>query len=216
MLTPFQQRLVKIFLSLEETNNFALAGGAALVWLGIVDRTTHDLDLFAPFTPEIRPGVESFKDAITREGLGFEVVSSSPSFVRLVVTSEEGEKVLVDSGQDSRLHEPQHTALGRMLSLPDLAADKLLALFGRAEARDYLDLFFLAKHFPIDTIMAWAKEKDPGLDFYVLAVMIGKLERHARREFETDDATLAAVITFFQEFRAHLIWHATQTNQTSE
>lgn len=215
MLTPFQERLTKLFFTLQESADFALAGGAALVWLEIVDRTTHDLDLFAPFTPEIRPGFESFKDAITREGLGFEIVSSSPSFVRLVVTSEQGEQVLVDIGQDCRLQEPQTTPLGRVLSIPDLAADKLLALFGRAEARDYLDFFHLAKRFPVDTIMAWAKEKDPGLDLYVLAIMLGKLERHARREFETDDATLEAVVRFFQDLRARLIHQATQTHLTS-
>lgn len=46
MLTPLQQRLLEIVSRLPEANGFALAGGAALILRGTVDRYTNDLDFF--------------------------------------------------------------------------------------------------------------------------------------------------------------------------
>ncbi len=46
MLTRLQQHLVELISALPEAEGFALAGGAALILRGIVDRCTHDLDFF--------------------------------------------------------------------------------------------------------------------------------------------------------------------------
>lgn len=49
-------------------------------------------------------------------------------------------------------------------SLPDLAADKTLALFGRASTRDFVDVYILLQHYELSQLMAWAQQKDPGFD----------------------------------------------------
>lgn len=46
MLTAFQRRLLEIIGALPEATDFALAGGAALIAAGVVDRRNDDLDLF--------------------------------------------------------------------------------------------------------------------------------------------------------------------------
>ena len=46
MLTPLQQRLLDAIGQLPEAAGFALAGGAALIVRGTVERRTHDLDFF--------------------------------------------------------------------------------------------------------------------------------------------------------------------------
>ncbi|TVR32298.1 MAG: hypothetical protein EA388_12190 [Nitriliruptor sp.] len=43
MLTPLQQRLLDVIGQLPEAAGFALAGGAALIVRGTVDRKTNDL-----------------------------------------------------------------------------------------------------------------------------------------------------------------------------
>jgi hypothetical protein len=48
------------------------------------------------------------------------------------------------------------------LSLRDLAARKTLALFGRAEARDFADVYDLARGFGRDQLLDWAATDDPG------------------------------------------------------
>ncbi len=204
MLSPLQERLVRLFFSLPDTADFALAGGSALVYRAVVDRSTRDLDFFVPIQGVVRSTSERFEARLVSEGFQFRVVRSAPSFVRLVVSQGQDE-VVVDLGYDFRLHDPERTAIGNVLSLPDLAADKLLALFGRAEARDYLDVYHLAQRFSTDEMLSWAKAKDPGFDEYVLATMLGHIDRHDRREFEADEATFAALTDFFSELRATLI-----------
>lgn len=44
MLSPLQERVAEIVAGLEEADGFALAGGAALIARGDVQRQTRDLD----------------------------------------------------------------------------------------------------------------------------------------------------------------------------
>jgi hypothetical protein len=65
------------------------------------------------------------------------VIHDSPTFCRLVVIDRH-DGVLVDLAVDSPPHlPPTMTLLGPTLAPLDLAGRKLLALFGRAEARDF-------------------------------------------------------------------------------
>lgn len=105
----------------------------------------------------------------------------------------------------SRLRDAEPSTLGPVLSLEDLAADKLLALFGRAEARDFVDVFLLCHRLSTRQVLGWAGKKDPGFDPYVLATMIGHIGRHDRREFELDDAAYREMALFYAELRATLI-----------
>ena len=61
------------------------------------------------------------------------------------------------------------TTIGPARSPEELAVDKLLALFGRAAPRDYVDVFFLARQHGIDNMLTWAPEKDGGFSPYFLA-----------------------------------------------
>ena len=193
-------------MSLPEACHFALAGGAALVFKNEVPRDTQDLDFFGPLQEEVRSASEGLKRRLQEEGLKFQIVSSSPSFVRAVVKDPEcGEEVLVDIGQDYRLREPEYTEIGPVLCTEELAADKLLALFGRAEARDFVDVFYLARKFGITEIIQLAREKDPGFDPYILAVEIGRFSRLPRREFPVDDTTYQELQVFFCKLRAELM-----------
>jgi hypothetical protein len=46
VLTPLQEQVARIIAGLAEAENFALAGGAALIVRGDVQRQTRDLDFF--------------------------------------------------------------------------------------------------------------------------------------------------------------------------
>jgi hypothetical protein len=46
MLSPLQQRVARLIAQLDEAEGFALAGGAALIARGEVERRTRDLDFF--------------------------------------------------------------------------------------------------------------------------------------------------------------------------
>lgn len=205
MLNHLQERILRLFFDLPESDGFALAGGGALVVREVVCRTTRDLDLFTTVGREVRLAAEALQARLLALGLQSRVIRSGPSFVRLVVGAGRGEEVVVDLAADTRLMPPEAGPLGPVLTLDDLAADKLLALFGRAEARDFVDVWALAKMLGTQRLLDLARAKDPGFDTYVLATMIGTLGRHPRRELEVDDASFESLQQYFAQLRAALI-----------
>lgn len=89
--------------------------------------------------------------------------------------------------------------------MEELGADKLLALFGRAEARDFVDVHALARRFGVERLLALAKEKDAGFDEYVLASMLDRMVRLPRAEFDVDDRAHADLEAFVRGLRTLLI-----------
>ena len=135
MLSPLQERVAHIVVGLAESDDFALAGGAALIVRGEVDRRTRDLDFFGPSAAAVDRLVPAAEQALISDGLRVERVIDHPGFARLLV-SDGNDQTELDLGSDARLF-PVEERLGlRVLSGEELAVDKLLALFGRAEARD--------------------------------------------------------------------------------
>ena len=63
-------------------------------------------------------------------------------------------------------------------NLTDIASNKLLALFGRAALRDFIDVYSLVRqgHFSPPVLMEKAKQKDPGFDLYWLGVAFERLK----------------------------------------
>lgn len=205
MLSDFQQRVARLFLGLPEAEHYALAGGAALVLRGIVDRDTKDLDFFAPVLGAVLPALHAFVRALEAEGLHPEVLRSGQTFARVRVDGPEGDRALVEIGYDYRLEPTEDTVVGPTLTSRELAADKLLALFGRSAARDFVDVYHLAAEHGIDAMLDWAKQKDTGLDLYYLAIAMDAIERHPRDEFAVDDDTMDRLRDFFAQLRADLV-----------
>jgi hypothetical protein len=73
--------------------------------------------------------------------------------------------------------------MGSTLSLEELAADKLLALFDRAEARDFVDVAALVERFGLGRLCELASEKDSGFSTLVLVDMLGSFHRFAPGDF---------------------------------
>ena len=93
----------------------------------------------------------------------------------------------VDLGSDARLFPIEQGPGVPLLSREELAVDKLLALFGRAEARDFVDLMSVADRYGLDRLFDLAAEKDHGFDARVFAEMLGRIDRLPRAAFPLDD-----------------------------
>ncbi len=132
-LTDFQREVAGLFFSLAESEGYLLAGGAALVASKLTARPTQDLDLFthAPATT-VDTGRDALLRAITARGWTATTARDTPTFCRLVIHGPED--LLIDLALDAPpISAPTSTDLGPTLAPLELAANKLLALFGRAE-----------------------------------------------------------------------------------
>lgn len=163
MLTPLQERVARLIGALPDLGELALAGGAALIASAIVDRRTHDLDYFTPdasAVPHVRRQLEA---ALVEDGLAISLLRDAATFLRYDV-SDGADHVQLDIAQDARRRDAVTTRLGPTLDPRELAADKVLALWGRAEARDFVDVDALVARYGWEDLLRWAAEKDDGFD----------------------------------------------------
>lgn len=100
MLSPLQTRVARIVCELVEAEKFALAGGAALILQGDVDRRTRDLDFFGPSAVAVDELVPAAEQALIRDGLRAERVIDHPGFARLLV-DDGTDQTEVDLGSDA-------------------------------------------------------------------------------------------------------------------
>ena len=144
-LTPFQVAVADLFFSLPESDGFLLAGGAALAAQHLTTRPTQDLDLFTRAGRGTVPAARNaFENAAASRGWSVRRIRNSDTFCRLVVTGDDD--LLVDLALDSPPNLPPETSIaGPTFALEELAGRKLLALFDRAEARDFADVYDIAQ-----------------------------------------------------------------------
>jgi hypothetical protein len=196
--SDFQIAVAHLFFRLKASAGYAVAGGAGLLASELISRPTEDLDLFAHAPVEsVAPARDSFIKAAGRRGWDVALLVDSPGFCRMHL-ADRGEEVLVDLAIDSPPQTPPTlTVLGPTLAPLELAGRKLLALFGRAEARDFADVYVLAQRFGKDQLLAQAEQLDPGFDRQVLVQMIGTLGRFTDDEIPLPPRSVILAKRFF-------------------
>jgi hypothetical protein len=184
LLTPLQVRLAGIVTALPEADGFALAGAGGLLVHGLIDRTTRDLDYFTAAGDEaaVADLREALESALDDADLTHRRQRDLPTFVRIEV-GDGDDRCEIDLAVDYRAQPVQASRYGPTLAVEELAANKVLALFDRAEARDFLDLVALTRRFELRSLLALASEKDTGLDLEGFRDALGSFERFTSADF---------------------------------
>lgn len=203
MLSSLQLEIARIMAELPEAHGFALAGGAALIVQGIVSRTTRDLDYFSPSDEEIGRALPAIEEALRSAGLTIQRIQEAKTFARLHISRGQ-EECLLDLARDARLLPAESTQYGHVVARDELAADKVLALFDRAQARDFVDVFALSRLHDTSRLIELARLKDPGFSALAFAEMLGTVDRLGAADFELDEASLVALRTFVLEWQQEL------------
>lgn len=203
MLNELQRRVARAVAGLAEAEDFALAGGAALIVRGLVERTTRDLDYFATSSGAVAGLLPVLEGSLRDDGLDVVRRRVTPGFVRLEVTDETGQIIEVDLAHDARLLPAQASPFGPALQPDELAADKMLALYGRAEGRDFHDVARLADRYPTERLLELAATKDRGFDRRRFAETLAAIDR--LRDADFPDPELAdGLRTWFEQWRSDL------------
>lgn len=126
MLSPLQREIATVIAGVPEAEDFALAGGAALIVHGAVARVTRDLDCFGPDPRAVDRLALAAQRALRSEGFTVERLLDHPGFVRFLVGSED-DRTEVDLGSDARLFPVDRSTGYPLLSTEELAVDKVLA-----------------------------------------------------------------------------------------
>lgn len=185
-LTAFQVEVARVFFSLPASAGFVLAGGAALLANDLTERPTQDLDFFhaAPDVPRARDELEA---AAAQRQWTVTRVRDHEAFVRLEIQGDD--TVVVDLCLDSPpIRPPVVTRVGPTFAPEELAARKVVALFDRAEARDFADLYALLQRYSKRQLLELAAELDTGFSTSVFAGMLRSVARHGDAELSEGGA----------------------------
>lgn len=205
-LTSLQVKATRLFFSLPDSAGFAVAGGAALIARGLIARPTKDVDLFLIEAGDatVRSAVMAFETAMDSRGWSHARVIDQQDFIRLTITDGR-DSLIVDLGRDSPPTEATgSTDLGPTLSRRDLAARKVLALFGRAEGRDFTDVYDLAQRYGRDQLLEWAAQDDPGFDRRIFVDMLATIDRLADDDLLADSRQASVVRAYMRDWAAEL------------
>lgn len=181
ILTDLQKKILKHFSSLPDSEVFFLTGGTALSAFFLQHRMSNDLDFFTPIEEIILPFSLTLEASLKTENFNVERRIGLHSFVELSVSGR-SDSTMIHLGQDSKfrfeLPSPSEEFPGLTIdSLIDIATNKLLALFGRAVLRDFIDIYFLVSdRFSKNELMEKAKQKDPGFELYWLGVAMERID----------------------------------------
>lgn len=164
-LTDFQLEVARLFFALPASNGFLLAGGAALLAQHLTTRPTMTLISLPLRTAAMFQGhVTRWKRPPGDRGWRTERIHDSDTFCRLIVRSDMAE-VLVDLAVNAPPDFPASiTSAGPTLAPQELAGHKLPALFDRAAARDFVDVYLLAQRFGKEVLLARAAQIDAGFN----------------------------------------------------
>jgi hypothetical protein len=178
-LTLFQRALLATLASTPNDDRY-LGGGAAIHFAANSTRYSDDLDFFHDSEQRVASAFAQDRETLASGGYDVDVELSLPGFVRCVVRKA-AEATRVDWAHDSawRFMPLVRDELGGLLLHPvDLATNKVLALAGRDEPRDFVDIMFVHRTTLPLAGLAWAAVgKDAGLSPLSLLEL---LKRHGR------------------------------------
>jgi len=184
-LTDFQRRLLADLAGTAGDDRY-LAGGAALHFAPNSTRYSDDLDFFHDSEARVASAFAADRARLEQLGYGIRIELSLPGFVRAIV-SRESEETRVDWAHDSawRFMPLVRDPVGGLLLDPiDLAVNKALALAGRDEPRDFVDILFVHDRIlPIAALIWAAPGKDPGFTPLSLLELLKRRGKYRPEDF---------------------------------
>lgn len=189
-LTKFQREICRLLADQRIASGESyVAGAAALNELLSAPRISH-VDLFHDTAEALAATWEADRKLLLDRGFELRVVRERPSFVEAEV-ARRGERVLLQWVQDSAYRFfplVQREPFGLTLHPFDLAANKVLALVGRVEVRDWIDTIESSDRIQPFGYLAWAASgKDPGFSPAAILEHAGRSARYSADEVATLD-----------------------------
>lgn len=164
-LTELQRDILRLLAPSRLARESFVAGGVALSTQLETARRSRDVDLFHDTIEALAATVVADRDLLSAAGFEIQFTREAPTFAEAMVHRDR-ESTLIQWVHDSayRFFPLQIDAvLGLTLHPLDLATNKVLAMAGRLEARDFVDLVACNDRLQPLGYLVWAAcGKDPG------------------------------------------------------
>lgn len=190
-LDPFQRDACRLLAARRKASGESyVAGGAALNEILAAARRSRDLDLFHDAREAVAESFEADRRTLTEAGCSVETLRETRGFVTAEVRRGEN-RLRIDWSSDSAFRFfplVEHDLFGLTLHPFDLATNKVLALVGRLEVRDWIDSMTLDERVQPLGYLAWAAAgKDPGFSPVSILEHAARTSHYSQAEVDTLD-----------------------------
>ncbi|MDO8519817.1 MAG: nucleotidyl transferase AbiEii/AbiGii toxin family protein, partial [Deltaproteobacteria bacterium] len=184
--------------------HFYLTGGTALAGFYLKHRFSDDLDFFT-HSIEISQIDRLFEDTIRGAGFKLEKERSSPTYRRYRIDGELQIDIVRDI--DFRVGAPELLQNFMVDTPKNIAVNKVTAIYGRLEPKDYVDLYFLKPllKYNIMDLIETGKMKDGGLEAFQWAKIISDVDAFRVLPRMLLPLELADLKKFFHQMRDEIL-----------
>jgi len=188
-ITKFQRTICQLISESRKLNGSSyIAGGLSLNLLTNASRISHDIDIFNDTYEALQMGWENDKRLLENNDYAIDIIRERATFIEALV-SKNRDKVILQWTCDSAFRFfplVEHEDFGLTLHPVDLATNKSLALVGRLEVRDWIDM--ITSHDKIQHLglIFWAAcGKDPGFSPILILSEAYRSAHYSQAELDT-------------------------------
>jgi hypothetical protein len=167
-LTEYQITILRLLAERRKREGVSyVAGGAALNRALGAPRRSRDLDLYHDTREALQATWDADRKMLVKGGHSIEIIRETPSYIEAEI-GHDSDSVVIEWVRDSafRFFPPvEDELLGLVLHPFDLATNKVLAMAGPLEPRDWIDTLECHRHLQPLGYLIWAAcGKDPGVN----------------------------------------------------
>jgi hypothetical protein len=187
-LDPFQRRVCRLLAARRIASGESyVAGGVALNELLASSRLSQDIDIFHDTDEALAASWEADRATLEAADLELKTLRQRPTFIEAEILGKDGQVILQWVRDSAFRFFPlvEHADFGMTLHAFDLATNKVLALAGRLEVRDWVDVIHCHETLqPLAYLMWAACGKDPGFSPFSLLQEARRSTRYSALEVE--------------------------------
>lgn len=205
ILTSLQKKVMSHLFSDEWFRRyFYLTGGTALSAFYLHHRLSDDLDFFSHGV-ELDSIPKLMDETAKKLDLPLEKIRTSVGFMRFSIG--DGLKIDVVADTDFRVGSPELVGEYMVDSLKNIAVNKVCAILGRLDTKDYIDTYFLLKErgFDIFELLSLGQKRDAGMELFVWASLIADVKQLSIMPKMLRPVSLDDVKIFFLELRDRIL-----------
>lgn len=188
-LTEFQRSVCRLIARQRlESGESYVAGAVALNTLVGAARISRDIDLFHDKTEAVASSWKVDSELLRFHGFEISIQKEREGFVEAEVCKDRQSVIMQWTADSAFRFFPlmQHEDFGLTLHPFDLATNKVLALVGRLEARDWIDVINCHDRIQPLGYLAWAASgKDPGFSPAAILEQASRSARYSQIEIDT-------------------------------
>lgn len=180
--TKLQDQFLELFFSSAVAEDFYLTGGTALARFYFHHRESVDLDLFTNNQEVDFDQVSAIMRGIVhRSQLKVVKTIVTDTFIQYITEGSKEKNLKVDIVKDTPVRFGEIVVKGklRLDSVENIGSNKIAAIFGRTDGKDFVDLYMILKRTKLtfDHLYAQAKRKDLGLSEFYLAEALAAVNK---------------------------------------